>query len=398
MIQLSIKDRRTCMKLMHISDLHIGKRVNEFSMLEDQAYILGQIIEIADHEKIEGILIAGDIYDKSQPSSEAVLLLDCFLTSLIALNIPVFVISGNHDSPERLSFGSKLLHKNSLYITSLFDGTLESIELTDMYGPISIHMLPFLKPAMLRPFYAETIDTYDEAIKIVLQAASIDTSKRNILLAHQFIISDSKQPERSDSETISVGGLDQIDASAFEDFDYVALGHLHGPQKIGRDTIRYSGSPLKYSFSEVNQKKSVVILDIKGKGEITISLAPLIPKHDLRKIKGPIEELLSLGKVDSKGSSDYIYATLTNEEELYDAIGQLRAVYPNIMGLDYENSRTQTAVTSCLNANHDISSLSTRSPIKLFSEFYQLQNNSELAKEQEELMQDIFEQSEENHI
>lgn len=386
------------MKLMHISDLHIGKRVNEFGMMEDQKYILEQMIEIAINEKVDGILVAGDIYDKSQPSSEAVLLLDHFLTSLTALNIPVFVISGNHDSPERLSFGSKLLLKNKLYITSMFHGTLESFELTDAYGPVYIHMLPFLKPAMLRPFFDEPIDTYDEAIKKVIQTVSIDTSKRNILLAHQFIISESIQPERSDSESISVGGLDQIDACAFKDFDYVALGHLHGPQKIGRDSIRYSGSPLKYSFSEVHQKKSVVILDIKDKGEIYITLTPLTPKHDLRKIKGPIEELIALGKADIKGAYDYIYATLTNEEELYDAIGQLRAVYPNIMGLDYENSRTQTAVTTCINESNDISALSIRSPLKLFSEFYQIQNNSELTKEQEEIMQDVFQQSGENSL
>lgn len=386
------------MKLMHISDLHIGKRVNEFSMIEDQTYILEQIVEIAIDEKIEGILIAGDIYDKSQPSSEAVLLLDHFVTSLTALHIPIFVISGNHDSAERLSFGSKLLHKNKLFITSMFQGTLDSFELTDVHGPIHIYMLPFLKPAMLRPFFDDPIDTYDEAIRKVIQTASIDTSKRNILLAHQFIISESKQPERSDSESISVGGLDQIDASAFKDFDYVALGHLHGPQKIGRDTIRYSGSPLKYSFSEVNQKKSVVIIDIKGKGDIDISLAPLIPKHDLRKIKGPMKELLALGKADTKEHSDYIYATLTNEEELYDAIGQLRVVYPNIMGLDYENSKTQTAVTTCTDGSNDISALSIRNPLKLFSEFYQMQNNIELAKEQEELMKDIFEQSGENSL
>ncbi|KAB1436560.1 exonuclease SbcCD subunit D [Candidatus Galacturonibacter soehngenii] len=384
------------MKLMHISDLHIGKRVNEFSMIEDQRFILEQMIEIAINEKVDGILIAGDIYDKSQPSSEAVLLLDYFLTSLTDLDIPVFVISGNHDSPERLNFGSKLLHKNKLYITSMFHGTLESFELTDEYGAIRIYLLPFLKPAMLRPFFAEPIDTYDEAIKKVIQTTSVDTSKRNILLAHQFIINGSIQPERSDSENISVGGLDQIDASAFKDFDYVALGHLHGPQKIGRDTIRYSGSPLKYSFSEVHQKKSVVVLEIKNKGEITTNLIPLTPKHDMRKIKGPIEELIALGKADAKGMYDYIYATLTNEEELYDAIGQLRAVYPNIMGLDYENSKTQTAATTSI--NYDLSALSIRSPLTLFSEFYKMQNNSELAKEQEELMEDIFLQSGENSL
>lgn len=377
------------MKLMHISDLHIGKRVNEFNLIEDQKFILEQIIHIAQEEHPDGVLIAGDIYDKSQPSAEAVVLLDYFLTKLTANGMPVFIISGNHDSPERLGFGNKLLYKNKLYIAGVFNGSLESFELKDEYGLVHIHLLPFLKPAMLRPHYEQAVDTYDEAVRMVISSAYINTSERNILLAHQFIVSGAKQPEISDSETISVGGLDQIDSSAFDPFDYVALGHLHGPQKIGRDSIRYCGSPLKYSFSEVHQKKSVVMLELKNKGELSIDLIPLNPIRDMRKIKGPIETLLQLGREEIEAANDYIHATLTDEEELYDAIGQLREVYPNIMGIDFESNKSQSSST----INNAFTYMSKKSPMDLFSEFYQLQNNNELNLQQEKILEAILQQS-----
>lgn len=373
---------------MHISDLHIGKRVNEYSMLEDQAHILAQIIDIAKKRTPDAILIAGDIYDKSQPSTEAVVLLDDFLTQLTALTIPIFIISGNHDSPQRLGFGNRLLQKNQLYIASVFQGSLESVTLQDEYGDVHIHMLPFIKPAMLKPFFEESFDSYDAALRGVINAGEIDTTKRNVLISHQFVISGSKQPIRSDSEQITVGGLDQIDASAFDAFDYVALGHLHGPQRVGRDTIRYCGSPLKYSFSEVHQKKSVVMIELQEKEHTSIDMIPLLPLRDMREIKGPIASLLSLGKQDKAGSLDYIHATLTDEEDIYDALGQLREVYPNLMVLDFENSRTKASS----HTSGERLDLSKKSPFDLFSEFYVLQNNVAMSQEQQTIVTDILQQ------
>lgn len=383
------------MKLIHIGDLHIGKRVNEFSMIEDQKYILKQILRIITEEKPNGILIAGDVYDKSLPSAEAVRLLDDFLTSLTSFGQPVFMISGNHDSPERLGFGNRLLEKNGLYIAGVFQGSIEKISLKDTYGMVHIHLLPFLKPAMIKPYFEESIETYDDALRLVISSASIDPAERNILLAHQFVINGTQTPKRFESETISIGGLDQVDASSFDSFDYVALGHLHGPQKIRRDSIRYSGSPLKYSFSEARHQKSVVVVELKDKDDVSIHLIPLTPLHDLREIKGPIDELLKIGREDTQNSMDYIHATLTDEEEIYDAIGQLREVYPNLMLLDFENSHSHTSDSTFVGNSNDTAS---KSSIDLFAEFYQLQNNIELSDNQIKVMEQILEQTKEDTI
>lgn len=378
------------MKLLHIADLHIGKRVNEFNMIEDQKYILEQILQITDEEKPDGVLIAGDVYDKSQPSAEAVELLDEFLTKLTSFGQPVFMISGNHDSPERLSFGSRIMQKNRLYIAGVFDGILKRVPLEDEHGTVNIYLLPFLKPAMVKPFFEQPIESYDEAVRTVISAAEINEQERNILLAHQFVVNKTQEPERSESESLSVGGLDNVDVSAFEAFDYVALGHLHRPQRIGRDTVRYTGSPLKYSFSEARHQKSVTLLELSIKGELSIHQLPLIPLHDLREIKGPIAELLRIGREDPERTEDYIHATLTDEEEIYDAIGQLRQVYPNLMVLDFENSRTSHVVFSQIAASGDVAK---KSPMDLFAAFYQIQNNNELTPEQIHVMEQIFEQA-----
>lgn len=376
------------MKLLHIGDLHIGKRVNEFNLMEDQIYILNQIIDIAGKEKPDAILIAGDVYDKSQPSAEAVVLLDNFLTKLTALSLPVFVISGNHDSPERLSFGNQLLLKNNLYIAGVFDGTLHTVTLQDEYGDVNIHLLPFIKPAMLRPYFEKTAETYDEAIRMVLSSASIDRTKRNVLVAHQFITNLGISPERSDSENISVGGLDQIDVSAFEDFDYIALGHLHGPQKIQRDSVRYCGSPLKYSFSETHHKKSITKIELKQKGELSIELLRLSPLRDMREMKGPLKELLAVGREDNKNSNDFIHATLTDEETLFDPIGQLREVYPNLMILDFDNPKKRQSNS----LSQPSKSIADRSPFDLFEEFYLLQNNIDITESQKNILTKLFQQ------
>lgn len=375
------------MRLLHIADLHIGKRVNEFSMLEDQAYVLEQIQGMVKERKPDGILIAGDVYDKTQPSAEAVELLDDFLTKLSEKNCPIFMISGNHDSPERLGFGSRIMKKNGLHIAGVFDGKIQKEVLEDKYGKVNIYMLPFLKPAKVNQYYEEQIETYEEAIKKVLGTAEINKEERNVLIAHQFITSGSQKPEQSDSETLSIGGLDNIDISAFDNFDYVALGHIHRPQKIGRDTIRYAGSPLKYSFSESKHHKSVTLLEITE--VINIELIPLVPCHDLREIKGPIEELLKIGREDKEFYLDYIHATLTDEGEIYDAIGQLRQVYPNLMALDFDNSRTKQNVNS---QGATVAGVAKKTPIELFGEFFQMQNNNDLTKAEAEIMKSIFEQ------
>jgi exonuclease SbcD len=394
-------------KLLHIADLHIGKRVNEFSMLEDQKYILQDILRLVDEVKPAGILIAGDVYDKSVPSGEAVEILDDFLTDLAARRLQIFIVSGNHDSPERLNFGSRIMVKNGIHIAGTFDGFLKIITLQDEYGPVNIYLLPFIKPAMVQPHFADqSIESYEDAVRVTIQAAQIDCGERNILAAHQFITSGALQPERSDSETVAVGGLDNIDASVFEPFDYVALGHLHGPQSIGRETIRYSGSPLKYSFSEVRQQKSVTLIEFAQKGAINIQTLSLTALRDMREIKGPLAELLCTGASagTSTGTStdtsvdgavpsvcqDYIRAILTDEDEIFDAIGQLRQVYPNIMRIDFENSRNRQVTDSTSAAAGDVA---RKSPLELFAEFYLKQNNCELNEEQQRIIREILEQA-----
>ena len=378
------------MKILHIADLHIGKRVNGFNMIEDQEYILDEILKLTDSTKPGAVLMAGDIYDKSQPSTEAVELLDEFLTRLALLGQPVFIISGNHDSPERLSFGSRIMENNGLHISGVFDGFLQKTTLEDEYGKVNIYMLPFIKPAMVRPFFEEPVESYEEAIKMVISESGINTDERNILVAHQFVVSGMAQPQISDSETVSIGGLDHVDASVFDDFDYVALGHLHRSQRIGRDCIRYAGSPLKYSFSEARYRKSVTLVEMGRKGEILIDQIPLTPLRDLREIRGPIRELIRIGNEDPKGSMDYIHAIITDEEEIYDALGQLRQVYPNLMALDLENSRTQQVYDSeALVA----SNVAEKDPLDLFSEFYQIQNNQELTEDEIRVMKEIFQQA-----
>lgn len=375
------------MKLLHLADLHIGKRVNEFNMIEDQRYILDQILQLITSHQVEAVMIAGDVYDKTQPSIEAVELLDEFLTSLTSLVPYVFIISGNHDSPERLGFGHRILKAKGLYIAGVFHGNLTKYTLEDQYGPLHIHMLPFLKPAMVRSYYEEPIESYDDAVRVVISHSDINTKERNLLMAHQFVTSGGQEPSRSDSEAISIGGVDNVDASAFEPFDYVALGHLHGPQRIGRDTIRYSGSPLKYSFSEARQHKSVTLIDCGPKGELTYELIPLTPLREMREIKGPIEHLLTVGRANLENNEDYIHATLT-DEDVYDAIGQLRQVYPNLMVLDFDNQKSSHHQTIIGDLSSD--QLVSGKPIELFNQFYEIQNNAPLTTLQLEIMEEIL--------
>lgn len=372
------------MRFLHLSDLHLGKRVNEFSMLEDQAYILKEILNIIDEQKVEAVLIAGDIYDKVIPSAEAVRLLDDFLTRLAARELPVFLISGNHDSAERVAFGSRLMSSRQIYLSPVFESDVEPITISDRYGEINIYMLPFVKPTLVKRVYPEEeIITYQDAVNAAVQHMQIDTDKRNVLLAHQFVTG----AARCDSEELSVGGLDDVDASIFDGFDYVALGHLHGPQKIGKETVRYSGTPLKYSFSEANQKKAAVIVDVEEKGKINIQQIPLVPKHDMWEIRGTYMEVTALDFYKDMKTDDYLHITLIDEEDIPDAIGKLRTIYPNIMKLSYDNLRTRAAVTV-----RGTAEVEEKSPMELLKEFYELQNNQPMTDDQEEIARGMMEE------
>jgi exonuclease SbcD len=375
------------MRLLHTSDLHIGKKVNEFSLIEDQQHILRQILSIAKEQKPEGILIAGDIYDKGIPNVEAVALFDWFLTELHRLGMTVFMISGNHDSSERIDFGRRIMGKNQIHIAGTYNGRLEKVTLQDEFGALSIYLMPFVKPSLVRRFHPE-VENYQDAVEAIIKSSNVDKSKRNILVCHQFITSGNDMPQQCDSETISIGGLDNIDASVFEAFDYVALGHLHGPQRIGRDTIRYSGSPLKYSFSEARQIKSVTLIEITEKTAIKYEKLPLTPLRDMREIKGPIEALTDPKVYSRANTLDYIHATITNEEEIYDAIGKLRCVYPNIMRLDFENSKSvwnSEAKMTATDVEH-------KSALELYTEFFETQNNVPMTIDQIEIMRNLFEE------
>lgn len=371
------------MKLIHLSDLHIGKRVNEFSMLEDQEYILTKIINIIDDEKPEAVLIAGDVYDKSVPSAEAVQLFDDFLVRLAKRNLHTFIISGNHDSAERLAFGGRLMELSGIHLSPVYNSKVEATSLEDENGRVNFYMLPFIKPANVRRFFEEeTIETYTDAVRVAVENMEIDENERNVLITHQFVTG----AERSESEEVSVGGSDNVDASVFDGFDYVALGHIHGPQNIGSEKIRYCGTPLKYSYSEANHKKSVTVVDLGKKGELEIRTVPLIPKHDMREIKGLYEEIVSKENYSGTDTNDYMHITLTDEDDIPDAISRLRVIYPNLMKIDYDNTRTRS--NTVLDTVEDIEH---RSPLDLFAEFYEKQNGQAMNKEQLEFSKQLIE-------
>lgn len=371
------------MKIIHLSDLHIGKRVNEFSMIEDQEYILTRIINIIDDEKPQAVIIAGDVYDKSVPSAEAVTLFDDFLVRLAKRKLRVFVISGNHDSAERIAFGGRLISGSGIHLSPVYDGGIEGITLTDEYGEADFFMLPFVKPAHVRRYYPdEEINSYTDAIRAVISNMDITESRRNVLITHQFVTG----AQRSDSEDISVGGTDNVDVSVFDGFDYVALGHIHGPQNIGRDTVRYCGTPLKYSFSEKDHEKSVTVVEMKEKGNTEVRTVPLVPRHDLREIKGTYNELTLKANYEGTATDDYIRAILTDEEDVPDAMALLRVVYPNLMKLDYDNTRTRTAAHI-----EGAENVERKSEIELLGEFYEKQNGQPMSEEQLKFSADLFE-------
>ena len=374
------------MRLAHISDLHLGKRVNEFSMLEDQRYIVKQIESILEEEAADAVLIAGDVYDKPVPPGEAVRLFDGFLTALADRGIHVFVISGNHDSPERIAFGSRLMEKSRVYMAPVYDGHVSPIELRDAYGSVHVYMLPFVKPAVVKKCWPEEgIETYEDAVGCAvahMKEEAFVPEARNVLVAHQLVIGAS----RCDSEEVSVGGLDQVSAALFRDFDYTALGHIHGPQNAGGERIRYCGSPLKYSFSEAGHVKSVTIVDLEEKGNVRVRTRPLIPLHDMREIRGSYEEVVSRDFYRGTAVDDYLHITLTDEEDILDAMGKLRAIYPNIMRLDYDNRRTREGGQLPEKVQR------VKSPLELLEELYALQNNQPMSGEQRELSARLIEE------
>ncbi len=371
------------MKLLHLSDLHLGKRVNEFSMLEDQEYILEEILRVLDGEQPDAVLIAGDVYDKPVPPAEAVQLFDKFLTKLAAKNTQTFLISGNHDSSERLAFGARLMEGSGIHISPVYGGEVKPVELADEFGPVRVYLLPFVKPASVRRFFPEReIGSYTEAVAAAVDAMDLDPAVRNVLVTHQFVTGAS----RSESEEISVGGSDNVDVSVFDGFDYVALGHIHGPQNIGSERVRYCGTPLKYSFSEVKHAKSVSIAELGKKGELTVRTVPLIPKRDLAEIRGTYMELTAKAFYEGKNREDYYHITLTDEEDIRDAVGRLRVIYPNLMKLDYDNLRTRLG--GRVEAARQVEK---KTPLELFAEFYRKQNNQDMSSEQASLVEGLIE-------
>lgn len=372
------------MKFMHLSDLHLGKRVSEFSMIEDQQYILNQILEIASDEKPDGVLIAGDIYDKSVPPAEAVQLFDDFLVHLAEQNVPVFIISGNHDSAERVAFGGRLMTASRVYLSPVYDGSVKPVTLEDEYGKADIYLLPFLKPAHVRRFFPdEEINSYTDAMRTVIEHLNLNGERRNILIAHQFVTG----AVRSESEEISVGGADNVDAAVFDTFDYVALGHIHRPQRVTRETIRYCGTPLKYSFSEANHEKSVTMVELAAKGQASVWTRPLVPLRDMYEIKGSYDEVTLKSFYEGMDYQEgYMHITLTDEEDIPDAMGKLRAIYHNIMKLDFDNERTRT--------NGEIEGTDDsrqKPPIELFGELYEKQNNQTMSEKQQIFLMELIE-------
>ena len=370
------------MKIMHLSDLHIGKKVNEYSMLQDQIYILKEILRIIDNEKVETVIIAGDVYDRSLPPNEALELFDEFLYQLSSRNVNVFVINGNHDSPERISYGGRMMTENKIFLSPVYDGNVKPISLNDDYGEVNFYLLPFIRPADIRRYFPdENIENYTDAVKVAIDNMNVDFSERNILVTHQFVTG----AELSESEDIIVGGTDNVSGEVFDGFDYVALGHIHREQTVGKDNIRYCGTPLKYSFSEAKHIKSVTILDFKDKENIEYSKIPLTPLRDMREIRGTYDELTLKSNYENTNVDDYLHITLTDEEDIPDAIGKLRSIYPNIMKLDYDNLRTRGS--GIVDA---IENIESKSPFELFADLFKQQNNQDMSEEQEEIMRNLI--------
>ena len=367
------------MRFAHISDLHIGKRLHEVSLLDDQAYILEEIRKILRDGKTDAVLIAGDIYDKSAPSAEAVRLFDEFLSGLASDGQSVFVISGNHDSAARVAYGGRIMERSGVHLSApAYEGGVRPVTLTDGHGPVDIYLLPFIKPVHVSlAFPDEKIESYTDALRVAVERMAVNPKRRSVLVAHQFVTG----AVRSDSEEVSVGGLDNVDAAVFAPFSYVALGHIHRPQNIGSPRLRYSGTPLKYSFSEAGDEKSVTMAELDGKGEVSLRTISLTPKRDLREVKGTYEELMKKENYEGTATEDYLHIVLTDEEDVPDAMRKLKTVYPNVLRLDYDNVRTRRgAVVEAAPETEE------KSPLALAEEFYALQNGRPMSGAQTEYL------------
>ena len=366
------------MKFAHISDLHLGKRIHQFSMIEEQKYILEKIEKIVKEEKVDGILIAGDVYDKIYPSAEAVALFDSFLVHLAKEEVQVFVISGNHDSPERIAFLGELTKKAGVYLSQVYDGQVEEIEIEDEFGKVCIHLLPFIKPVHVRHFFEEeTIQNYTDAMSVIVKNMNLNIEDRNVLVAHQFVTG----ARRSDSEEISVGGLDNVEAAVFDDFDYVALGHIHRAQNMGSGKVRYSGTPLKYSFSEWQDEKTVTIVELKEKGNVEIKEISLTPQHDMVKIRGLFMEVMNPLNFQGLDVNSYLHITLLDEMDVPEAFHRLAAVYPNLMQMEYDNLRTRERRE--VQIRKEVAKIS---PQDIFAGLYETMNNQPLSEVQREYL------------
>ena len=378
------------MRFLHLADLHIGKRVNGFSMIEDQKFVFEQVYNVIENEKIDGIIMAGDIYDKPVPSAEAVKLFDEMLTRLVSINLPIFVISGNHDSAERIGFGSDILSAAKVYMSRVYNDNLQKIELEDDYGKINVYLLPFIKPATVKNIYKEAeIKDYDDALEYVLSQEKIDETKRNVIVSHQFVTG----AMRSESEEVSVGGLDNVSVENYEAFDYVALGHIHRAQQMGRESARYAGTLLKYSFSEEKHNKSMTIVDLKEKGNIEIKEIPVKPLHDLKTIKGKFSKITSEEFYKELKKEDYYRAVLTDEDDILNAIGKLKSIYPNLMSMEYDNTRTRSYSVA-----DNVETGEAKSPLDYFEEFFEKQNGRKMSEKQRNYLLEILgEAREESH-
>ena len=366
------------MKFAHISDLHLGKRIHQFSMIEDQKYILEKIVEIVKEEKVDGILLAGDIYDKIYPSAEAVALFDSFLVHLAKEEIRIFVISGNHDSPERIAFLGELTKKAGVHLSQVYNGKIDAIDMEDEFGKVHIYLLPFIKPVHVRHFFPEEkILNYTDAMEVIIRNMNLNTEDRNILVAHQFVTG----AGRSDSEEISVGGLDNVEVDVFEDFDYVALGHIHRPQNMGSQKVRYSGTPLKYSFSEWQDEKSITIIQLGEKDNLDIKVIPLIPRQDMVKIRGTFLEVMNPVNFPKLEVNSYLHITLLDEMDIPDAFNRLTSVYPNLMQMEYDNLRTRERRN--LQVRKEVARIS---PLDIFAGLYETMNNQPMSEVQREYL------------
>lgn len=349
-------------KFLHIADLHLGKRLNGVSFLEDQIFLLNQISELAAAEHADAVVIAGDVYQKASPQSDAMAAFDAFVTRLAAAGIRVLVISGNHDSAQRISYFSALIRNAGVYVSEEFTGTVQTVALSDAFGEVRFGLLPFLKPIQARRFYPdEKIETYEDAVRAVLRHSPVDPAARNVLVCHQFVTG----AETCDSEETAVGGLDCVDASAFDDYDYVALGHIHGPQRLKRDTLRYAGSLMKYSFSEVNHRKSVTVVEMLEKGDIRLRTVPLTAPHDMRTVEGMLSDVMAMPY-----SEDYVWVTIHDELPPPDARVTISTVFPNMLKFSVVNSKTKMDIDVLAREQ-----MESKSVPELFSDFYRLQNN-----------------------